>query len=393
MKILYINHTNTISGAGISLSTLLASLPAEVEKCFCIHRKSKLADRFGATSHQTYRDPFLSLLHTTVYGGGMPPHLTLFHYLKSPLALITLFLIKWFWKPDVVHLNETVLTSYAVAASFLKLPLVVHARTPVNPSSIGMRLLDKVAERGNCRFISIDGETHASLPLSCQKMGEIIYNPILLSTATTAEIKAKRRDWDLPDGAIAVGQLASLHKEKGIWRILQIAKTICPSNPMLHFVLAGDTDSNLGEGPAFARAVAEAGLADRIHLVGYESNLAVAYGALDIVLCLFGEYLNAVGRTAYEAPLAGKPLIATLPHPDSSTSLLQGVTGLGFECLDFEGVTRAIVDLSQNPGKRQALGESARAAIAERHSPQRHARKVLNVYHRLLGNAGHDDDQ
>jgi glycosyltransferase involved in cell wall biosynthesis len=224
-------------------------------------------------------------------------------------------------------------------------------------------------------------------------MGEIIYNPILLTTATTAEIKAKRQDWGLPDGAIAVGLLASLHKEKGIWRILQIAKTICPSNPLLHFVLAGDTDSNLGEGPAFARAVAEAGLADRIHLVGYESNLAVAYGAFDIVLCLFGEYLNAVGRTAYEAPLAGKPLIATLPHPDTSTSVLQGVTGLGFECLDFEGVTRAIVDLSQNPGKRQALGESARAAIAERHSLPRHARKVLNVYHRLLSNAGHDDDE
>ena len=141
MKILYINHTNTLSGAGISLSTLLAGLPVEVEKYFCLHIKSKLADRLGATSHQTYRDPFLSLMHTTVYGCGMPPHLTLFHYLKSPLALITLSLIKRFWKPDVVHLNETVLTSYAVAASFLNLPLVVHARTPVNRSAFGMRLL------------------------------------------------------------------------------------------------------------------------------------------------------------------------------------------------------------------------------------------------------------
>ena len=314
----------------------------------------------------------------------MPCHLAIFHSLKAPLAIPTIAYLKRRWKPDLVHLNETVLASYAAAASFWKLPLVVHVRTAVHPASAGMRLLSRVARRGNCRFVSIDGETHASLPTDCQEVGEIIYNPVSLPQATGEAIAAKRQAWGLPSDAIAVGQLASLHKEKGIWRILEIAQKLCPADPRLHFILAGSLDPANSEAPAFARAVAEAGLADRIHLVGYESDLPAAYGALDIVLCLFGEYLKGVGRTAYEAPLAGKPLIATLPAPDTSDSLIQGVTGLGFECLDFAGVENAIADLARNPERRKTLGDKARATIAGRHSPELHARKVVDVYRGLL---------
>ena len=383
MKLLYINHTNTISGAGISLSTLLRYLPAEIKKYFCLHRKSRLAQLLGATPQRTYREPFFSQMHTTLYGGGMGVFLTVFHYCKATLTLPTLAFLKHKWKPDVIHLNETVLASYAVSASLLGIPLVVHARTVVSPESLGMRLLSWVAKNGRCKFVSIDHETHDSLPIACQKVGTVIHNPVEMRVAAKEEILEKRAQWKVPEDAILVGQLASLHKEKGIWRILEIAKQICPQNAKIHFIMAGDPDPAISEGPAFAAAIRDAGLADRIHLVGYERNLPAAYGALDIVLCLFGEYLHGVGRTAYEAPLAGKPLIATLPSPESSQTLINKVTGLGFECLDFQGVANAILELANSPEKRASLGGSARVAISDRHDPFRCAQQVIEIYKEL----------
>lgn len=387
MKILYINHTNTISGAGISFSILLRNLGPGVEKYFLLHRKSGLAGRFGAEPEKTYRDPFVSLSMTTLYGEGMPVHLRVFHALKAPLAWPTLAYLKSRWKPDLVHLNETVLAHYAVAASLLGMPLVIHARTVVDPARVGMKMLRWVAQRGRCRFVSIDRETHDSLPWECRAVGEVIYNPVDLPEAGAEAVLAKRKAWGLPENAFVVGQLASLHKEKGIWRILDIARTLCPRYRDLHFVLAGDRDAAMGEGPALAEAIGQAGLQDRVHLVGYETDLPAAYGALDVALCLFGEYLRGVGRAAYEAPLAGKPLIATLPNPDSSDSVIQGVTGLGFECEDYEGVASAICELIENRGKGIDFGRRAKETLADRHSPMLHAERVRTVYQELLGQA------
>jgi len=140
VKVLYINHTNTVSGAGISLAGLLSNLPPDLDRCFCLHRKSQLAGRFGASRETTYFDPLLAMADTTTYGAGMPWHLRAFHAAKAPFALATLAHLKRKWQPDVVHLNETVLVPYALAGARLGLPLVIHSRTVVRPESKGMRL-------------------------------------------------------------------------------------------------------------------------------------------------------------------------------------------------------------------------------------------------------------
>jgi glycosyltransferase involved in cell wall biosynthesis len=384
VKVLFINHTNTISGAGISLSTLLSYLPHDVKKFFLLHRKSQLAERFGTVPEFTHREPLFSQMHTTLYGEGMGIGLTAFHYLKASFTLLTLAYLNRKWRPDVIHLNETVLAPYAVSASLLGIPLVVHARTLVQAQSLGMRLLSWVAGRGHCAFISIDHETHASLPPTCQQVGVVIHNPVEMRLASDTEIQAKRKSWGVPEDAILVGQLASLHKEKGIWQILEMAKGICARNPKIHFILAGDTNPAVSEGPLLAKAIQEAGLQNCIHLVGYERDLPAAYGALDIVLCMFGEYLRGVGRTAYEAPLAAKPLIATLPNPECSQTLIHRKTGLGFECTDYAGVANAILDFADHPDKRLALGKTAFESIKDRHDPKAVASRVIEVYREVI---------
>ncbi len=387
MRILYANHTNTISGAGISLSTLLVRLPQEIAQLFCLHRKSQLAERFGANRDNTYRDPLLAMEATTTYGTGMPWHLRVFHTAKAPLALATLAHLKRKWHPDVVHLNETVLVPYALAASRLRMPLVIHARTVVRPESKGMQLLARMAMKSRVRFVCIDEQTQRSLPPICRSRSTVVYNPVMMRKVAEAEVAIQRAKWKLPADAVVVGQAASLHKEKGIWRILDLAREICPQNPSMHFVLCGDTSPARSEGPALQAAIKEAGLANRVHLVGYEEDIALAYAGFDIALCLFGEFLGAVGRAGYEAPLAGKPLVATIPDPRNAEAVVHGKTGLAFEPNDLAGVAHAILDLAASEDRRAELGRGAKNVIGVRHDPAAHARAIVDIYRDLLADS------
>lgn len=384
MKILYANHTNSVSGASISLAGLLSNLPPHIDRYFCLHRKSQLAERFGATRANTYHDALLAMADTTTYGAGMPWHLRTFHATKAPLASATLAHLKRKWQPDVIHLNETVLVPYALAAARLGLPMVIHARTVVRPESKGMRLLERMAPSSKVRFVCIDEQTQRSLPPNCRSRGTVVYNPVQMRQVADAEVVTQRHKWKLPADAVVVGQAASLHKEKGIWRILDLARAICPQNSRLHFVLCGDTSAARGEGPALQGAIQEAGLADRVHLVGYEEDVALAYACFDIALCLFGEFLGAVGRAGYEAPLAGKPLVATIPDPQNAESVIHGKTGLAFEPNDLAGVANAILELAASEDHRAELGREAKNVIGARHDPAAHARAIVDIYCDLL---------
>jgi glycosyltransferase involved in cell wall biosynthesis len=384
VRVLYANHTSTISGAGISLATLLGKLPQDITQLFCLHRKSQLAERFGATRENTYRDPLLAMEATTTYGAGMPWPLRTFHAAKAPWALATLAHLKRKWQPDIVHLNETVLVPYALAAARLGLPLVIHARTVVRPESKGMCLLDRMASDNKARFVCIDEQTQHSLPTHCRSRSVVVYNPVFMRQVADEEAVAQRSKWKLPKDAIVAGQAASLHTEKGVWRMLDLAREICPRNDRLHFVLCGDTSPSNGEGPALHSAIQEAGLAHRVHLVGYEEDIALAYAGFDIALCLFGEFLGAVGRAGYEAPLAGKPLVATIPDPHLAEAVVHGKTGLAFEPHDLAGVAHAILDLATHEDRRIELGREAKKVIGARHDPAAHARTIVGIYRDLL---------
>jgi glycosyltransferase involved in cell wall biosynthesis len=384
MRVLFANHTNTISGAGISLSLLLHSLPPSVEKFFCLHWKSRISEDLGAKNDKTYRDYFLSTMHTTVYGSGMRLHLRIFHSLKSHLALPTLSRLKSKWNLQLVHLNETSLVPYALAASKLGIPVLIHARTVVNPFSRGMQSLERGVLGHQIKFVCIDPETKDSLPERCRTKSQVVYNPVFMRHVSQEEIVWKRRSWRIPDNAVVVGQMASLHKEKGVWRILELASTICHQNPRIHFVLAGDPSPEAGLGPELQKAIQNKGLQNNFHLVGYEKDVALAYAGFDIALCLFGEFLGAVGRAGYEAPLAGRPLVATIPDFKKSEAVVSGKTGLVFEPSDYRGVADAVLSLANSPDRRRSLGDSAKSLIGDRHDPKKHAATIAQIYRNMI---------
>ena len=99
-----------------------------------------------------------------------------------------------------------------------------------------------------------------------------------------------------------------------------------------------------------------------------------------MALCLFGGELGGVGRAAYEAAVSGKPLVATVPDPNRSETIENGVSGLLFTHTDPAGIADALRRLISDASLRASLGASAQASIGHRHAPAVVAARVRKLY-------------
>jgi len=384
-RVLYIDHTLYKSGAATSLGTLIRSLSSRVDPYFILRAGNDVREMIGAIEEPVYYERFMPQFMTALCSPQYPPHLFLWHLCKIPLAFIRVFAIARAWNIQLIHLNDTVLLPYVFIGRSLGLPVVMHARGATAPRPVERYFLNKMGSFKKMAVIAIDEEVKRSLPDRCRDVTRIIYNPIDLGhDPTEKQIEAIRRSWGCTPEDVVVGQVASLHTSKGIWDILEIALELCPRNDRLKFVLIGDDRAEVGEGPELRRLIQHKKFEGKVILPGYLSDTSLIYGALDIALCFFGRYLGGVGRQAYEAAMAGKPLIATMPNPEKSQTIKHGITGLAFKPNDRRGILEALLRLTESTEERGALGRRAMKEIGHRHQPVRIADEVYGLYESLL---------
>jgi glycosyltransferase involved in cell wall biosynthesis len=250
------------------------------------------------------------------------------------------------------------------------------------------RLLDLAARWNGASVIAIDEEVRSSLPPVSRRKAAIVYNPIAQQKPPSREtVHAVRSGWRFAPSDVVVGQVGSLHREKGVWEILALAESMAPSCPRVRFVLVGDDSAESGEGPQLRKAIKAKGLAGRVILAGYRRDLSAVYGAFDISLCLFGKGLKGVGRTAFEAALAGRPMVVTLPGAGRSSATMAGEIGIVLEPDDLAGIKQALMGLISSEERRREVGERARSTIGPRHDPERVARQVEKIYEGALAKA------
>lgn len=85
---------------------------------------------------------------------------------------------------------------------------------------------------------------------------------------------------DLPDGAVVVGSTVRLAKQKDPMTFVRIARAVVERNPLAHFVCVGDGDLQ----DEVARFVADNGLSDNVHLLGYRDDAELIVKAFDVYL-------------------------------------------------------------------------------------------------------------
>jgi glycosyltransferase involved in cell wall biosynthesis len=138
-----------------------------------------------------------------------------------------------------------------------------------------------------------------------------------------------------------------------------------------------------GDGPSRSSvesAVRAAGVADRVRFLGWVEDLPKFYSTLDV--CALSSLNEGTPVALIEAMAAGKAVVATRVGgvPDLVDD---GRTGMLVDAGDSDALSKALVDLAEDPDKRRLLGQNARNDV-HRFSTDRLVDDVDRLYRELL---------
>lgn len=188
----------------------------------------------------------------------------------------------------------------------------------------------------------------------------------------SADGRAAKAAFGVPQDASVVGMLARPHPSKGSEAFLQLT----PSLENVHFLLAG--------GPAFPGedalyAQLQQRVADgpaRVSLTGYLDDPRQAYAAMDVLVHLGrAEGLSLVLLEAWASRL---PVVA-YDRGAIGETIDDGVTGLLAEPDDLESVAEAVRRLIADPALAARLSQAARTSCEQRYDIDRMARHLTDA--------------
>ena len=203
--------------------------------------------------------------------------------------------------------------------------------------------------------------------------------------AVTAErVAAVRAAWGLAtDDRRPVALLAArLTAWKGQRLLIEaLARLQGHGDPVL--VLAGDDQGRTGYADSLRSAAAEAGLAERVRIVGHCADMPAAYLAADFA-CAPSLDPEAFGRTAVEPQAMGRPVLAA-DHGAVRETVEDGVTGWRVAPGEAQAWTAALARMLDAPADaRAAMGAEGRARVRRLYSLEAMSVATLEVYARLL---------
>ena len=185
---------------------------------------------------------------------------------------------------------------------------------------------------------------------------------------------AYRRSLGIEPDVPLVGLVAGLRVMKGHRVVVEAARHLSARGRRFHmvFIGAGSFDA------VIRRAVADAGLADRISVAGFVPDLPAAIAGLDVALYAAFES-DGMSRVLFEYLAMGKPVVATrvgvVPEvlEDEQTALLVPAE-------EPVALATAIERLLGDAGLRARLGAEASALARARFSGAEVARALASLY-------------
>jgi glycosyltransferase involved in cell wall biosynthesis len=296
---------------------------------------------------------------------------------------------------DVLHLNEfTGLPAFLLARRWLKpRATVIHVRSLVCEKPLARtRWLHRQLRRADA-VVSIDESVRATLPADLRV--DVIHNAFTPSSADTPDPKLDARLDGLRPESFKVGFVGNLLRVKGIVELIEAARLTRERGLDVDFVVVGD-DARGSRGlkawllrklgllqdlrAEVEAQIAQHGLRDRIHMVGFTPAIARVYRRID-ALC-FPSHFDAPGRPIFEAAFFGVPSIVAVrtPRPDT---LVHGVTGLAFEPRSATQLADAIEKLARDREAARRMGAAAKEMAERNFSAVRNSAELLGVYRRI----------
>jgi glycosyltransferase involved in cell wall biosynthesis len=227
-------------------------------------------------------------------------------------------------RPDVLHLNTSVLLAWAAAARRERVPVVWVVREVLGPNPLLRGWHARYIQRHARRVVAISGAVRRCIPDAADV--RVVYNAVDLTEFTPKRDAASARaDLGLADADSVVMLIGSVQRAKGHWLALDAFTRLRGSSARLVLVTGGI-------GPEYARTwrgrakralgwpmdnldallreARRAGVADRVLVTGFRRDVATVLTAAD-VLVFPSLAPEGFGRPIIEAMAMARPVVAT----------------------------------------------------------------------------------
>lgn len=276
-------------------------------------------------------------------------------------------------RPALIHTHASL--SARIAAKRLGIP-VVHTRHCLEePHRFPKNLLYRfINNRLSDRVIAVSHAVEENLLQDgiARKKLRMIYNGIPPQPQySDAERSAFRAEFGIAPNTIAVGIVARLEEVKNHELFLQAAEIAAQKQERLVFLIVGE-----GSLESTLREKAAALSAD-IRFVGYQTEVARVFAALDIaVLC---SHREALSLSLLEAMAQERAVVST--RSGGPEELIQdGENGLLCENHDPDALAAAILSLAEDENRRQTMGKFGKRFVDEHFAVADMAKKIEAEY-------------
>jgi glycosyltransferase involved in cell wall biosynthesis len=265
-------------------------------------------------------------------------------------------------KAEILHVHGYAAADFgrlAARATGAALVLHEHFADPRMPAYQGVA--DRLLARLTDRAIAVSRSTRDFLvgqrfvPASRVRL---IWNGAPLDEfvpVSADQARRVRRELGIGHDAPVVGTIGRLSPQKGLAYLLQAAPAVAAAHSSVRFLIVGDGELR----QPLEDEAHRLGLRDRVLFAGHRTDVRDLLGAID-VLALPSLY-EGTPLALFEAMAAGKAIVASAV--DGCAEILEeGRTAFLVPPGDAPALSRALVSLLGDAGRRQALSEAARTA-------------------------------
>ena len=279
---------------------------------------------------------------------------------------------------DLIHAHESAPALIARLASLgLNIPIVL---TFHGAEKERMGQYAAIANFAATRIISVSERGAADLReagVRARKLTSIGLGVKPLKPVDPARAAQLRRELLGADGRFLVVTIARFTYQKGIDRLIEVAKKIAPVRPDIRFVVVGD-------GPLedeMRREAEEAGVTDRLFFAGRSEEPGLYLSASD--LFLLTSRWEALPFTIVEAFQTGTPAVAT--NCSGVPELIDDAVGRVAPVDDMDAIVRHVLDIAGDETMRAAMASAAAArALEDRFKPEAVHARIEALYYDVL---------
>jgi glycosyltransferase involved in cell wall biosynthesis len=383
-RILYVQLAPDLYGASRALLHLLASLDrARYTPLVALPGPGPLVDLLGTQGIEPIITPHIRVLLGQVARSwrALPFGLGLL-----PAALGMRRVIRHS-AVDLVHSNNWTILSGALGARLAGVPHVWHIRE-ILPNFGGLKpALVRLSLRGAARVVCI---SHAVAAQFAGHAGaervQVVYDglplPDLRQSASARE--AVCRSYAAAPGERLIGLVGRLHPQKGQDEFL---RAIALLDPQLRatcrfLIVGGDQPGYEHFGAELVRLAHTLGIADRIHLLGFQPETLPIIAAMD-ALVLPATRPEGLGGVLLEAMALGVPVIAT--RLGGPLEIIEDrISGLLVEPRQPTQLAHALATLLGHPQLSRSIGDAGRRVVEQRFDAARTTAQIEQIYASLL---------